>query len=323
MLAIRAYPGLFVASAGNENNNNDTNPAYPASYRENTTTGARLANIISVGAHDKTGARSVWTSSGASNWGATTVDVFAPGGKGTSQNSDNCITTSINSGYTYFNGTSAAAPHVTGVAALILSKNPHLAAAELKHIIMQTVEKVSGLNGYCVSGGRLDAYAAVSYTVPNPIQVNKTYRIKNVLTGYYLEVENSSLNNNTYVIQHIFDTHLLSQRFVLRQYADGNYGFEPVHALGQNKRLSLQYDLFQGWHLKLVALNNNANEQKFGLVCYLTNQYMITTAGNNHTLCLTVSDNKPTNNIYNAGQRIGEMSPTGNSRHYWTFTEVP
>lgn len=43
-----------------------------------------------------------------------------------------------------FNGTSAAAPHVAGVAALMLSVNPCLTRTDVKHIIQQTAEKIPG-----------------------------------------------------------------------------------------------------------------------------------------------------------------------------------
>jgi subtilisin family serine protease len=63
-------------------------------------------------------------------------------------------------------GTSMAAPHVTGVAALILSLAPRLSAAELKRRLMSTVDRVPGLAGKTASGGRLNAANAVD--LPSP-----------------------------------------------------------------------------------------------------------------------------------------------------------
>ena len=76
--AIRAYTGLFVAAAGNGDSNgngknNDTNPNYPSNY----TNDLEIENMIAVGSIGSNGARSSF-----SNWGATTVDIFAPGGSG-------------------------------------------------------------------------------------------------------------------------------------------------------------------------------------------------------------------------------------------------
>lgn len=78
--AISSYEGLFVVAAGNDDNNNENSPRYPAYYTS--------ANIISVGASDKNDNRSNWNGfsnlwglfgSAKSNFGATTVDIFAPG----------------------------------------------------------------------------------------------------------------------------------------------------------------------------------------------------------------------------------------------------
>jgi len=58
-------------------------------------------------------------------------------------------------------GTSFSAPMVTGVAALMMSQNPSLTALEVKDLILSTSRKVSGLSNKVVSGGILDAQAAV------------------------------------------------------------------------------------------------------------------------------------------------------------------
>ena len=58
-------------------------------------------------------------------------------------------------------GTSMATPHVTGVAALLLSLAPQLTASQLKQVILATVDPLPSLSGTTVSGGRLDAASAV------------------------------------------------------------------------------------------------------------------------------------------------------------------
>ena len=58
-------------------------------------------------------------------------------------------------------GTSFAAPVVTGVAAMLMSQNPNLTHLQVKDIILQTARKVSALNGKVVSGGIVDAAAAL------------------------------------------------------------------------------------------------------------------------------------------------------------------
>ena len=67
---------------------------------------------------------------GFSNYGKTTVDVFAPGTK--------IWSTTPNNGYEYLQGTSMAAPAVAGVAAIIRSFYPKLTAAQVKQVIMDS-----------------------------------------------------------------------------------------------------------------------------------------------------------------------------------------
>lgn len=75
------------------------------------------------------------------------------------------------SNYTYesqgWDGTSMAAPYVTGVAGLILSVNPSLSFEQVKDIILKSVDPLSTLAGVTVSGGRLNASTAMSYIMPS------------------------------------------------------------------------------------------------------------------------------------------------------------
>lgn len=83
--------------------------------------------------------------------------MFAPG--------QDIYSTVLNNDYEKASGTSMAAPHVTGVAALLLSKYPNLTAAQLKSIILDNVDKRDNLADYCVSGGILNAYKALKSQV--------------------------------------------------------------------------------------------------------------------------------------------------------------
>ena len=146
------YPGLFVTSAGNDKSDNDGTPHYPSDYTQT------LTNVISVGGtfflgSDVQNGQELRLES--SNFGANTVDLFAPG--------DFVITTSINNeGQEKASGTSFAAPFVSGAAALIMSVRPDLSPAEVKKCIMDSVDKLDGqFEGECVSGGRLNVYKAV------------------------------------------------------------------------------------------------------------------------------------------------------------------
>ena len=104
---------------------------------------ASLPNTIAVGAMSPCGERKSKTScDGETHWGSNygeNLDVVAPGVL--------VPTTTLNSYYRLnFNGTSAACPHVAGVAALMLSVNPNLTRLELTDIIRRTAQKVGGYN---------------------------------------------------------------------------------------------------------------------------------------------------------------------------------
>ena len=145
-LQIENFDGLFVCAAGNEYKNNDIVATYPSNFS--------LDNLISVGA-----STSGDTKRENSNYGKTTVDIFAPG--------ENIYST-FNGEYGIGSGTSMAAPVVAGVAALLLSAHPELTAQELKAVILSSVDVVYDGNGnnvfgnLCVSGGRINAYKALN-----------------------------------------------------------------------------------------------------------------------------------------------------------------
>ncbi|MDL1878876.1 hypothetical protein FBQ85_27490, partial [Cytophagia bacterium CHB2] len=89
-----------------------------------------------------------------SNYGATTVDLAAPG--------KNILSTTPNNGYQSLSGTSMATPHVAGIAALTLAQFPALTNIQLKNRLMASVDVKSGLQGKMVTGGILNAFKAVS-----------------------------------------------------------------------------------------------------------------------------------------------------------------
>ncbi|WP_133271523.1 S8 family peptidase [Hymenobacter radiodurans] len=136
---------LFIAAAGNGGSdgvgdNNDAVASYPSNYN--------VANVIAVAAITSSGARSSF-----SNYGATTVDIGAPG-------SAIWSTTAYN-GYSSYSGTSMATPHVTGAAALYAATKPG-SAAQIKNALLSSAVPTASLSGKTVTGGRLDANAALS-----------------------------------------------------------------------------------------------------------------------------------------------------------------
>jgi subtilisin family serine protease len=139
---LAAHPGtLFVTAAGNEGNDNDKTPVFPCS--------ADAPNLLCVGAY--TSANRRWR---YSNYGAHTVDLFAPG-------TGILSTWTSGSGYGYDSGTSMAAPFVSGEAALLFSKVPRLSPEGAIGLILGTVRRVDAFASGSVSGGRPDAYSAL------------------------------------------------------------------------------------------------------------------------------------------------------------------
>ena len=155
---------LFIAAAGNDSNNNNAIPSYPANYSVSSTyQGVTYDPVVSVASITSTGALSSF-----SNYGATTVDLAAPGSQIASTFAGDQY---FDSGYTYLylNGTSMATPHVTGAAALIASEFPGLHPADLRSAILGGVTTYSTLSGVVATGGTLNIPGSLSLVGPAPI----------------------------------------------------------------------------------------------------------------------------------------------------------
>ncbi len=139
--ALAAASGvLFVAAAGNDGADNDTAGTFPCNYE--------LVNVVCVGASDRNDALASF-----SNRGKRTVDLAAPG--------VNIASTYPDGTYVYMSGTSMAAPHVTGVAALALARAPGLTVPQLRDVLLSSVDPISALGSVTVTGGRVNAARAV------------------------------------------------------------------------------------------------------------------------------------------------------------------
>jgi thermitase len=143
---------LFVVAAGNggadrvgDDNDLAGQQVYPCGYA--------LANVVCAAATDLSDGLASF-----SNYGATSVDLAAPGVRISS--------TYVGGTYVHNQGTSMAAPHVTGVAALLLARDPAASVATLRAALTSSVDVLPPLGGKVVSGGRLNAHKALLALAP-------------------------------------------------------------------------------------------------------------------------------------------------------------
>lgn len=118
---------LIVNAAGNEGLDLDQKRVYP---NDQTPENPReiANNVLTVGALSYTYGSDMIAS--FSNYGASNVDVFAPGTQ--------IWSTTPNNEYEFMQGTSMAAPAVSGIAAMIRSYYPELSADQVKRVIMES-----------------------------------------------------------------------------------------------------------------------------------------------------------------------------------------
>ncbi|MCA1917432.1 S8 family serine peptidase [Methanospirillum hungatei] len=202
--SISSMPdALFVCAAGNSALNTDTNPHSPGSLPN--------ANILTVAATDSRDALASF-----SNYGATTVDVAAPG--------VNIYSTYPGNRYTTMSGTSMATPHVAGVAGLLKAANPSMTMDQIKTAIMNGVDVKSGLSGRCVTGGRINAYTSVRavsqiipkfYGVPETVVYPLTIRFYDVSEGFVTSRTWNFGDGNTSTVQNPVHTFYNPQTYTV------------------------------------------------------------------------------------------------------------
>lgn len=142
---------IFVAAAGNSSRDHDTEASFPASYE--------IDNVVSVAATDHHDQLAYF-----SDFGATTVDVAAPG--------TGILSTTPGNTYSSYSGTSMAAPHAAGVLGLMRSAHPEWTARQLIHQLTVSSDPVAGLEDLTISGGRINAAASLDPSFQSRASLN-------------------------------------------------------------------------------------------------------------------------------------------------------
>ena len=136
--AAAAANVLVICAAGNSGLDVDRSAVFPVAIA--------AANLVGVAATAPAEGRALGD---FSNYGRLTVPVGAPGVE--------VISTSMDGGFEMKSGTSMAAPHVTGVAALMAAVAPNLGAADLRALLLQHAARSSAP----VGAGMVDALGSV------------------------------------------------------------------------------------------------------------------------------------------------------------------
>ena len=163
---------LFVAAAGNDALNNDLEESYPANInttvRTTTQKAASFNSVISVAAIDKNGALASF-----SNHGSSRVHIGAPGA--------NIYSTFPSNRYAALNGTSMAAPHVTGAIALYASTHPNATVNSIREAILSSAIPTDSLKNKTSSGGRLNLSTIISppTSALNAVKITSVDKLQN------------------------------------------------------------------------------------------------------------------------------------------------
>jgi subtilisin family serine protease len=186
---------LLIAASGNGNVlgqgiDNDRTPFFPASYP--------LQNVIAVGASDANDSLASF-----SNFGSSTVHIVAPGVA--------IKSTLPNGSYGEANGTSMAAPFVSGTAALLWSEYRNASVDEVRQAILENVDELASLKGIVAQSGRLNANRAIraSSFSPQAILIDAPNIVAESSDNYRFQVrfehrngiDISSLDDNDFLVR--------------------------------------------------------------------------------------------------------------------------
>ncbi len=153
MQEAEAVGMLQVHAAGNQAQDTDTQPVFPANLARDSLSHVAVAAVAGD-------AEAGWTLEGQSNWGAAGVTLAAPG--------SHIVTSQLGGGYATDTGTSIATAIVSGLAALLWSHNPQLSAAEVRALLETYIQPQAALVGRVRAPGFSDAEALLRNSAAVP-----------------------------------------------------------------------------------------------------------------------------------------------------------
>ena len=267
---------IWVAAAGNSAEDNGVNPIYPASYG--------LDNIISVAATTRADDLAFF-----SNYGATTVDLGAPGAAIFS-----CWNGS-DSDYRYFDGTSMAAPHVTGACALLLAHYPNENYQQIKNRILSSVDPLPSLAGKCRTGGRLNLARALGGGAPPTLVADFTANPTSGQTPLTVQFTDTSTGSPTK--------------------RDWNFGDSAAHSSAQNP--SHTYNNAGNFTATLTVTGSDGSTSS-------ASHTITVTSGSSSLPVLTLTATQPDANVSGGQPGVVTFHRTGDTSQsyqvFWTFS---
>ncbi len=192
---------LFVSAAGNDKNNNDEKPYYPASYR--------IDNIIAVAATDKDDNLASF-----SNYGKNSVDVAAPG--------VDILSTYPDNNYRYMSGTSMATPFVSGIAAVLWSENKGYSYRDIKSLIEKNGDKLVSLDGLVKTESRVNLDKALKTNEDKQEPKEADIRVKPESYDYG-KVKVGSSEINRFTIYNVGEKKLLIYNIYIQENKENNF----------------------------------------------------------------------------------------------------
>lgn len=214
--AIRDYcnkGGLFICSAGNDPQDNDLSGThvYPSFYGSQLYGTNYIPNIITVGNSDNADSRYE-----DANWGSESIDIYAPGvailstvpmelcGEYMYECNVEIGLGHYEHGYHHLTGSSMSTPYVAGVAALLLSVNPNLTAAQIENCIINgantiTIDTGDGENQ---SVKRLNAWGAFKYLMNNYPIYERNIGYVDGTGSYNIDADAPYMKDNTMMVKY-------------------------------------------------------------------------------------------------------------------------